>query len=59
MADGQRVKLMSDYGAGWPPWSAQEGLLAPESLLLSAVHVTLDAWPVSDPELVAWFRHRH
>lgn len=25
----------------------------------SAVHVTLDAWPVSDPELAAWLRHRH
>ena len=22
------------------------------------VHVTLDAWPVSAPELVAWLRHR-
>jgi hypothetical protein len=108
MAGGQRVKLMSDYSAGWPLWSAQEGLLAPESLLLSAeltadlhawqdlferefhwdhgwrtleaevryarlapallqrlrrelgptVHVTLNSWPVTDPELAAWLRHR-
>lgn len=108
MADEQSVKLMSDYSAGWPLWSAQEGLLAPDSLLLSAqltadlrawqelfeqdfhwdhgwrtveaevrysrlapellhrlrrelgptVHVSLDAWPVTDPELVAWLRHR-
>src|SRR3954468_19002833 len=102
MAHGQRVKLMSDYGADWPLWSAQEALLVPGSLSLSAslvtdlhawqdlfehefhwdhgwrtpqaearyarvapellhrvrqelgpaVHVTLDVWPVSDPELV-------
>jgi hypothetical protein len=95
---------MSDYGARWPLWTAQEGLAAPDTFSLSAsltadlsawqdlferefhwdhgwrtpeaearyaraapqllhrlrrelgpdVHVTLDIWPVSDPELVAW-----
>jgi len=108
MADGQRVKLLSDHGADWPLWSAPEGLLVPGSLSLSAslvadlhawqdlfehefhwdygcrtpeaearyaqaapellhrlrrelgptVHVTLDAWPVSDPKLIAWLGHR-
>jgi hypothetical protein len=109
MADKRRVKLMSDYSAGWPLWSADEGLLAPDAFSLSAslaadlrawqdlfedefhwdrgwrtleaearyartgpdllhrlrrelgpaVLVTLDAWPVTDPELVDWLKHRH
>src|SRR3954453_14226356 len=45
MADRQRVKLMSDYGAGWPLWCTPEGLLDPESLVLSAMLVAdLRAW---------------
>jgi hypothetical protein len=109
MAGERMVKLMSDYSAGWPLWSANEGLLAPDALSLSAplaadlrawqdlfedefhwdrgwrtleaearyalaglellhrlrrelgpaVHVTLNAWPVTDPELIAWPKHRH
>ena len=27
---------MSDYGAGWPLWSDEEGLLAPDAFSLSA-----------------------
>jgi hypothetical protein len=103
-----RVKLMCDYAAGWPLWSADEGLLSPDALPLSpalaadlrawqelfdrefhwdggwrsreaevayaygapellhrlrrelgdATPVTLDAWPVTDPELTAWLAHR-
>jgi hypothetical protein len=109
MADERIVKLMSDYSAGWPLWSADEGLLAADAFSLSAsltadlrawqdlfeaefhwdrgwrtpeaearyartapellhhlrrefgpdVHVTLNAWPVTDPYLSAWLKHRH
>ena len=109
MANDGRVKLMSDYGAGWPLWTAQEQLTAPDTFSLSAsltadlrawqdlferefrwdhgwrhaeaearyaraapellhrlrrelgpdVQVTLDTWPVSDLDLVAWLRQRH
>jgi hypothetical protein len=108
MAPRQQVTLTSDYGAGWPLWSARGSLLAPDALPLSAeltadlhswqdlfdrqfhrddgwrspeaetryaraapellhrlrgelgpaVQVTLDTWPVSDPDLVTWLSHR-
>ena len=107
MADGGHVRLMTDYEAGWPLWTTEKGLTAPDACSLSAsltadllgwqdlferefrwdrgwrsaaaearyardaaellhrlrrevgpgVEVTLDAWPVSDPELVAWLGH--
>jgi hypothetical protein len=45
MRDGGQVKLMSDYSADWPLWSAEEGLLTPESLALSpALVADLLAW---------------
>jgi hypothetical protein len=103
----RRVKLMSDYVAGWPLWTVEEGLIAPGAFSLSAsltadlrdwqelferefhwdrgwrtpeaeahyaraapglllrlnqelgpdVHVTVDTWPVSDTQLVAWLGH--
>jgi hypothetical protein len=45
MADERPVKLMSDYGAGWPLWSAEEGLLAPDALSVStSLTADLRAW---------------
>jgi hypothetical protein len=45
MAGKQRVTLMSDYFAGWPLWSDDGRLTAPESFALSPALVSdLKAW---------------
>ena len=55
------------WDSGWrtPEAEARYARAAPELLhrlrreLGPAVQVTLNAWPVTDPELVAWLKHRH
>jgi hypothetical protein len=54
-----------DHGWRTPEAEARYARAAPDLLhrlrreLGSAVQVTLRAWPVTDPELVAWLKHRH
>jgi len=53
-----------DHGWRTPEAEARYARAAPElrhrlrQELGSTVNVTLDAWPVADPELAAWLKHR-
>jgi hypothetical protein len=54
-----------DHGWRTPEAEARYAQAAPQLLhrlrreLGPTVHVTLNTWPVSDPELVSWLSHRH